>query len=64
MHRRPVYIYLLSVPLFQQNKTNVSFREIARLSLEILGIQLVAVTVRGALCLTWSSDLNNIYIIQ
>ena len=36
MHRRLVDIYLLNVPfflqsLFQQNKTNVSFREIARL---------------------------------
>ena len=36
MHRRLVYIYLLNVPsfsslFFQQNKTNVSFREIARL---------------------------------
>ena len=31
MHRRLVYIYLLNVPSFQQNKTNVAFREIARL---------------------------------
>ena len=26
-----LYIYLFNVPLFQQNKTSVSFREIARL---------------------------------
>ena len=30
MHIRLVYVYLLNVPLFQQNKSNVSFREIAR----------------------------------
>ena len=45
MHRRLVYIYLLNVPSFSsryfKKKTNVSFREIARLiarnSLEVYG---------------------------